>query len=320
MSLTPFMDSGSPQDPTKSEGGAAGTNSGRGFRAFWILIAAVLLIGIGEGIYAVVLSNRLKSVEEQMQAQLAQQDQNLQQLRERLGATEEEFEGLHMDLSSTKENLGKTQMDLRRARQMADQIAKEQKETAAQLSGQLGQLQEAQISTSGTVGSLTSEVTGVKQEVSTTKQDLASTRSELQRVIGDLGVQSGLVARNREELAELRLRGEREYYEFDLRKTNQPQKFNGGIALQLKKTDPKRQKYTIDLIADDRRIEKKDKTTNEPVQFYQQGKRVPTEIVVNQIYKDRIVGYIAVPKQTTARVSSAGTGPEVGAPPAGSGS
>jgi hypothetical protein len=119
--------------------------------------------------------------------------------------------------------------------------------------------------------------------------------------MGDLGVQSGLIATNRQELEELKLRGERIYVEFDLRKTSQPQKYSdASVALQLKKTDLKRQKYTINLISDDRTIEKKDKNTNEPVQFYQQGYRIPSEIVVNQIYKDRIVGYISVPKVKTA--------------------
>ena len=124
------------------------------------------------------------------------------------------------------------------------------------------------------------------------------------------------MATNRNELAELRLRGERDYFEFDLRKTKQPQKYTGGVALQLKKTDVKRQKYTVDLIADDRRIEKKDKNTNEPVQFYQQGQRVPAEIVVNQILKDRIVGYISMPKVKESRVS----GLQSAAQPSGSGS
>ncbi|MBI2819895.1 MAG: hypothetical protein HYX73_07940 [Acidobacteria bacterium] len=316
MSLTPLMNSGSPEDPSKTDNEPAAQKLNRNFRAFGILLAVALIIGTAEGIYAVVLSNRLQKVEHTMQSQLAQQDESLHRLRDRLGATEEEFADLQVDLTSTKDHLGKTQIDLRKARQMADQLAKEQKENAENLSGQLGALQQAQSSTSGTVGSLSSEVTGVKQEVSTTKQDLASTRTELQRVIGDLGVQSGLVAHNREELAELRLRGERDYYEFDLRKTKQPQKYLGGVALQLKKTDTKRQKYTLDLIADDRRIEKKDKNTNEPVQFYQQGNRVPTEIVVNQIYKDRIVGYISMPKQKQASVS----GLEGSAQPAGSGS
>ena len=115
----------------------------------------------------------------------------------------------------------------------------------------------------------------VKQDVNSTKEQLASTRNDLQRVVGDLGVQSGLIAHNGQELAELKLLGERGYQEFDIRKSNQPQRV-GNIAITLKKTDLKRQKFTVNLVVDDRTIEKKDKTVNEPVQFYQDGYRQPT--------------------------------------------
>lgn len=297
MSLTPRFDSGSTEEAIKiSEQEAQAKKT----RMLWMLLAAGLVIGSGEGIYAVVLSQRLQNVEHALQMEVSKQDESVHRLADRLGMTEEQFSDLQVDLSTTKGHLDKAQIDLRKTHQMADQLAQQQKETADNLNGQLSTLQEAQASTSGAVGSLTTDVSGVKTDVSNTKQDLASTRSELQRVIGDLGVQSGLVAHNSTELAELKMRGEREYFEFDLRKTNQPQKFAAGVALQLKKTDTKRQKYTVDLISDDRRIEKKDKNTNEPVQFYQQGFRTPTEMVVNQIFKDRIVGYISVPKQREA--------------------
>ena len=316
MSLTPLMGSGSPEETTGTGLEQGVRKPDRSLRLYGILLAIGLIIGTGEGIYAAILSSRLQNVEQELQAQIAKQEESLIRLRNRLGATEEEFADLHVDLTGAKNTLGTTQLDLRKTRLAAEQLAKEQKETSEVLTGQLGALAAAQDTTRGTVGSLTSEVSGVQMDVSTTKQDLASTRSELERVMGDLGVQSGLVAHNREELAELRLRGEREYFEFDLRKTRQPQKYLGGVALQLKKTDVKRQKYTVDLVADDRRIEKKDKTANEPVQFYLVGNRVPTEIVVNQIYKDRIVGYISIPKQKTARLS----GLESVGQPGGSGS
>ena len=316
MSLTPRMNSGSPENPSKADKEQGGQKTDRSFRIFGALLAIGLIVGSGEGIYAWHLAGRLQQVEQEIQAQVAKQDENMHRLRDRLGAAEGQFADLEGDLTSTKDHLGKTQGDLRKTRQMADQLAKQQKDTAEHLTGQLTDLQQTQASTSGTVGSLATDVTGVKQEVSQTKQDLASTRSDLQRVIGDLGVQSGLVAHNRDELAELRRLGERDYTEFDLRKTKQPQKYASGIALLLKKTDVKRQKYTVNLISDDRQIEKKDKTANEPVQFYQQGKRIPTEIVVNQIYKDRIVGYISTPKQREASA----LGPEGGTQPAGSGS
>jgi chromosome segregation ATPase len=301
MSLTPLMNSGSPDETPRAVANHA-RNPERRLRVYGTLLAIALMIGAGEGIYAAILSSRLSAVEQDMQTQIARYEESLSRLQTRLGATEEDFAGLHVDLTTTRNTLGKTSLDLRRTQVTAERLAREQHETAEQLS----ELTASQDSTRGTVGSLTTAVTGVRSDVSGARQDLATTRSELERVVGDLGVQSGLVARNREELAELRVLGEREYYEFDLRKTSQPQKFLGGVALQLKKTDVKRQRYTVDLIADDRRIEKKDKTANEPVQFYQAGNRTPTEFVVNQIYKDRVVGYISMPKQKAARLESIG--------------
>jgi hypothetical protein len=129
-------------------------------------------------------------------------------------------------------------------------------------------------------------------------------------VVGDLGVQSDLIARNHDEIQELRLRGERDYVEFDIRKSKDPERV-GSIGIALRKTDAKRQRFTINLIADDRTIEKRDRTVNEPVQFYQAGYRQTSEIVVNQIYKDRIVGYVSVPKKKEGRGALAGNRTEM---------
>lgn len=270
----------------------------------WVLLIVVLLIGaVGQGFYSWSISNRLKEMESAMQTQFNSHAETIAGLQDQVGMTEQNFTELQGELATTKNHLGSAQGDLRKTRQVADLLAKQQKESTEQIATQLGELQQLQADTKGTIGMLSTDVSGVRQEVGVTKQDLASTRSDLQRVIGDLGVQSGLIATNREELAELRMRGERDYFEFDLKKGKQPQRF-GPIALLLKKTDVKRQKYTIDLIADDKRIEKKDKNTNEPVQFYQQGYRVPLELVINQIHKDRIVGYVSVPKQGATKVST----------------
>src|SRR3989304_5941776 len=112
----------------------------------------------------------------------------------------------------------------------------------------------------------------------------------------DRGVQSGLIAKNRDELDELKRRGERDYFDFDVKKTKQFSRA-GPVSVLLNKTDPKRQKYTVTLLANDKRIEKKDKTLLEPVQFYLQGTRHLVEIVVFPVEKDRVVGYISVPKE-----------------------
>ena len=117
---------------------------------------------------------------------------------------------------------------------------------------------------------------------------------------GDLGVQSGLIATNSTELNALKALGDRNYVEFRIAKSKQYQKV-GSIQVQLKSADAKRNKYTIQLIADDKTVEKKDKTTNEPLQFYMSSARQPYEIVVNQVQKDLIVGYLSAPKVMQSR-------------------
>ena len=127
-----------------------------------------------------------------------------------------------------------------------------------------------------------------------------ATIAELRTVRGDLGVQSGLIATNARELSALKQMGERNYYEFNIAKSGGAQKI-GVVTMSLKKADTKRNKYNLELVADDKKVEKKDKTINEPVQFYVAGARQPLEIVVNEVHKDRIAGYLATPKVIQAR-------------------
>lgn len=150
------------------------------------------------------------------------------------------------------------------------------------------------------LGATATEVGTVKSEVASTKSELEKTIATLKSVQGDLGVTSGLVATNGKELSALRALGERNYFEFNLGKTKAPQKV-GDVALLLKRTDQKKNKYTVEVYADDKRTEKKDKNINEPVQFYTSKAKIPYEIVVNEVRKDTIVGYLATPKVTSAR-------------------
>lgn len=117
---------------------------------------------------------------------------------------------------------------------------------------------------------------------------------------GDLGVTSGLVATNGKELAALKSLGERNYFEFNLRKQKEFARV-GDITVKLNKADVKRNRYTLEIIADDKKVQKKDKNLNEPVQFYTAKARQPYEIVVNEIKKDQIVGYLATPKVQNVR-------------------
>lgn len=150
------------------------------------------------------------------------------------------------------------------------------------------------------IGEVSTEVGAVKTEVSNTKSELDKTIASLKSVSGDLGVQSGLIATNSRELSALKALGERNYFEFNLGKTKVPQRV-GEILVQLKKADTKRNRYTVEITADDKRVEKKDKSINEPVQFYTSKARQPYEFVVNEVKKDVIIGYLATPKVTIAR-------------------
>jgi len=144
-------------------------------------------------------------------------------------------------------------------------------------------------------GAIADEVGNVKTDVASTRTELELTKAKLEKTIGDLGVQSGLIARTADELEILKRKGDRNYYEFSLNKGSNPTPV-GTISLQLKKTDAKKSKFNLMVMADDKTIEKKDKTINEPLQFYTGRDRMLYEVVVNTVDKNKITGYLATPK------------------------
>jgi F0F1-type ATP synthase membrane subunit b/b' len=184
-----------------------------------------------------------------------------------------------------------------RAEQLAKQLADEQARQHQQVQSQISSVQQQ---ADAKIGAVSGDVNSVKSDLGSTKSELEKTIANLNKVTGDLGVQSGYIATNSKELAALKRLGERNYFEFNLGKTKQPQRV-GDISLLLRKTDPKHNKYTVDVLADDKKYEKKDKNMNEPVQFYVAKARQPYELVVNQIKKNQIVGYLSTPKDTTPR-------------------
>jgi chromosome segregation ATPase len=191
------------------------------------------------------------------------------------------------------------------AQKHADDIARrleaEQKRVQQAVQSEISQVKETASATSSKLGEVSTEVGTVKTEVATTKSELDKTIADLKRVTGDLGVQSGLIATNGKEISALRALGDRNIFEFKLGKTKAPQKI-GDIAMQLKRTDPKKNQYTVDVVADDRKVEKRDKGINEPVQFMvAKAPGRPYEIIVNEVKKDVIVGYLSTPKVASAR-------------------
>jgi F0F1-type ATP synthase membrane subunit b/b' len=190
---------------------------------------------------------------------------------------------------------------LAHADQLAKQLAEAQAKQAAQVQSEITDVQQ-QASTANTkIGEVSGDVTAVKTDLGSTKAELDKTIANLIKVQGDLGVTSGYVATNGKELDALKRLGERNYFQFTLvRKDKQPKRV-GDISLKLKSVDKKRNKYTLEVLADDKTVEKKDKGINEPLQFYVAKAKQPYELVVNEVGKDQITGYLATPKDTTPR-------------------
>ncbi len=222
----------------------------------------------------------------EIQHRLTQTDNNLkassEALAARLGMTEQDLQ----------QRMASRSAELERQQRAAEKrLAEEQKKT----SGQLGEV-------SGQVASVKTELGGAKSEIATTRSDLEATKQKLERAIGDLGVQSGLIARTRDDLDELRRRGDRNIYEFTLQKGAQPTPV-GIISLQLKKADQKKGKFTMNVIADDRTIEKKDRTVAEPLQFYTGRDKNLFEVVVFRVDKNQVSGYLSTPKSVPAPIN-----------------
>jgi DNA repair exonuclease SbcCD ATPase subunit len=221
------------------------------------------------------------------------------ELQRTLGAMREEFSSTE---KLTSEAMSKAQAAARRhAETLASKLEKQQAERQRQLSAELSTLRQSDEETSQKLSGINTDVDTVKTEVSTTKTQVDKSLNDLQRVTGDLGVMSGLIATNSKEIQDLRELGDRNIYEFTLAKSAGTQKV-GDIQLELRKADAKKNRYTVNVFADDKTIEKKDRTTNEPVQFYVASKaRQPYELVVNQVTKNEVKGYLATPKVTIAR-------------------
>jgi predicted nucleic acid-binding Zn-ribbon protein len=252
---------------------------------FGVLIVALAAMGLFGYTSQARLSKQLMDAEEQnkvLAAQLAQANSSLADLKG------------HMEV--TEQKVGITQSELAQARSRAESIRKEQVATATKLNSQLTEVQK---NSEEKIGAVATDLGGAKKDIESTRNDLEATKSKLERAQGDMGVMSGLIARNHDDLEDLKRRGDRNYYEFTVAKTKAPQRV-GPVQLSLNKVDQKKSKYTMTVFVDDRLIEKKDKTAGEPVQFYVKGGRgaAPYEVVVFDVGKNQITGYLSTPKDT----------------------
>src|ERR1700676_2704596 len=254
---------------------------------FGVLIVAVAVLGYSGYSGQSRLQGDLAKAQDQNKLLAAQLDQANARLADLKG---------HIEI--TEQKVGITQAELAKARSRAESIRKDQVASDEKIASQLNQVKEE---SNQKIGEVATEVGGAKKDIEATKTDLEATKGKLERATGDMGVMSGLIARNHDDLDELKRRGDRNYYEFTITKSKNGEKV-GPTQLTLNKTDQKKSKYTLTVLVDDRTIEKKDKTAGEPVQFYVKGasRMAPYEIVVFDVGKNQATGYLSTPKDVGA--------------------
>ncbi|MFY9701439.1 MAG: hypothetical protein WCB56_18660 [Terriglobales bacterium] len=219
--------------------------------------------------------------------------------QKQIGDLTKRMQSAEADAETLGEKIGMTKKELATR---ADELQHQQQAASARIAAQAAEEKKDVSAVSGEVGSVKTDVGGVKTDVAATKASLEATIAKLQGTIGDLGVQSGLIANTRTDLEALKHKGDRQYYEFALGKNDKPKAFS-TVALQLKKTDPKHGKYSLNVTADDKTIEKKDKNQNEPVQFYTGRDHMLYELVVWTVDKNKITGYLSTPKNAPVPIT-----------------
>jgi hypothetical protein len=251
------------------------------------------------------------SIQGRLEQDLSKSEEQNKILSAQLDQANTRLADLKGQVEVASQKIGMTQSEIAEARSRAESIRKQQTASDQKLSQQI---MASQKESEEKIGAVATEVGGAKKDIDATRTDLEATKSKLDRATGDMGVMSGLIARNHDDLEDLRRKGDRNYYEFTLQKSKTPQRV-GPVQMSLNKTDQKKSKYTMTVLADDKSIEKKDKTAGEPIQFYVKGsaRLAPYEVVVFDVGKNQITGYLATPKDTGGAAPA--SSPAAAAPP-----
>jgi chromosome segregation ATPase len=258
------------------------------------------LVAVGGLFFGWKANAALDSTQQAVAAQLktTQQavDQQVTALKDRLALAEKTNTGLQSDLSVVTKRLRITQGQLKAAREEA---AKLHEETTQQISA-LDTSVKGELATkasSDELKTVDTKVGGVRTDLDATREDLRMARSEM----------GTLIARNHEEIEQLRRLGERDYVEFTIAGKGKPQTV-GNVTLELRGTNLKKNQFSMALTVEDKRFEKKNRAVNEPIFFYLAGTRQPQEIVVNKVSKNQISGYLSIPKANAQPKASASSG------------
>jgi predicted nucleic acid-binding Zn-ribbon protein len=255
------------------------------------LLAAFSLLGLGVAWSASTRTKDAIAQQQNAETELRALRQHVDGLATRLEQGDERTAQIQGELSVVTDRLKLTQGELSRARAQARQIKEEYAKQLATM--------EEQVKTELAAKADAESVEALNGQVSGVRSDLDATASQLNMARGELGT---LIARNSDEISQLRRLGQRDYFEFTLSKKGERAKL-GHVMVELRGTNSGRNQFTVALYADDRRLEKKNRAVNEPIYFYTRGYRAPLELVVNEVGKNKVVGYVSVP-----RSASTGTG------------
>ncbi len=258
-----------------------------------VALAVVSLVALGAGWTA---STRSKQLEQSLAAQAQQFKQNDDVISQRLAKSEDTNAQLEGELSVVTDKMKLTEGELSKARSQAKRIKEDDAKELAEMQNQTN----AQLATKANVD----DVNKLGTDVNGVKTDLDTTKNNLQMARGEFGT---LIARNHDEVEELRRLGERDYYEFTIDKKNSREKV-GNLMVELHATNTKKSQYGVTIFVDDQRHDKKNLTANEPLYFFETGARAPLEFVVNQVGKDKITGYLSVPKANATHAQAAASG------------
>ncbi len=247
-----------------------------------ILMVVAVVFMIGSIIFMVQAQSRIAELE---QHQIATQKDVAQKFDELGSKTRASINVLADKVGITHKELTRKASDIQAAEKATESRLMADEESTKKQFGAV----------SSEVNGVKGDVTKVSADVTDTRNDLATTKGKLEHAIGDLSKHSELIATTHDELEYLKHRGDRDYFEFTLRKGKDPTHLS-IISLQLKKTDSRKNKFTLYVMAEDKKIEKKDRTINEPLQFYTGRERQLFEVVVNTVDKETVTGYLSTPR------------------------
>jgi len=258
--------------------------------ASWQLPAIIVLglVAVGGLAFGWNANSKLDATQQAVATQVNTLKQGVEQdmssLKDRVVQDEKANADLQGDLKVVTDKLKITQGQLKKARSEA---AKAVEETTTKLSAL-----DTSVHTELAAKAGSDDLKNVDTKVGGVRTDLDSTREDLKMARSEMGT---LIARNHDEIDQLRRLGERDYVEFTIAGKNKPQKV-GNLTVELKGVNEKRGQYSVAMTAEDRRLEKKNRAMNEPVFFYLSGTKIPEELVINKIGKDTISGYVSIPK------------------------